>query len=112
MLQHHHHGAGMQVARPRIIAKPGPHAQDIVERGARQRPDVGPARDELLEVGPDRLDPGLLQHDLGKPDPVRVGQLAGRRPPRQLAPVPVVPGEQVCGAVAASHGGERLASRC
>jgi hypothetical protein len=36
----------------------------------------------------------LLQHDLGDPDAVRVAALARPSAPRQVAPVPVIPGEQ------------------
>ncbi len=51
----HRHRAGMQVARARIIAEPGPHPQHVILRGAAERRDVRPARQELLEIRPDRF---------------------------------------------------------
>src|SRR6266540_1566006 len=81
-------------SRARIIAEPGPHPQHVILRGAAERGDIRPARQKLLEIRPDRFDAGLLQHDFGQPDPIRIGPLARRRPPRQPAAVTVVPGEQ------------------
>ena len=48
---------------------------------ARERGDAGKALDEPLEVPENDLHPGLLEHDLGDPDPVRI--VAGA--PRQGA---------------------------
>ena len=72
------------------------------------RRDIGPARDELFEIRPDRLDPGLLQHDFRQPDPIRIGALARQRPPRQPAAMPVVPVEQQRGTREARLGGVPL----
>ena len=72
--------AGMQVAGARVIAEPGPCAQHVVERRRRQRVDRRPARQESRVIRRDRLDGGLLQHDLGQPDPIRVGPLAACAP--------------------------------
>ena len=90
----HGAGAGVQVAGAGVIAQPGPGLQDVAERRRRQRLEIGPARQEARIIGRDGLDRGLLQHDLGEPDPVRIGALAGRRPPRQFPAVAVVPGEE------------------
>ena len=94
MVAQHRNGAGMQIARARIVAEPGPHPQHVVLRGAAERGDIRPARQKLLEIRPDRFDAGLLQHDFGQPDPIRIGPLARRRPPRQPTAVTVVPVEQ------------------
>ena len=63
-------------APPRAAPPPGPRPRE--------------ARQEALVVGEDGLDPGLLEHDLGEPDPVRVACPAARAGP----PVAVVPGEE------------------
>ena len=94
MVAQHGDRAGMEITRARIIAEPGPHPQHIILRGAAERGDIRPARQELLEIRPDRFDAGLLQHDFRQPDPVRIGPLARRRPPRQPAAMAVVPVKQ------------------
>ena len=99
MIAQHRDRASVQVPRPRIIAEPGPHPQHLVERGAAERRDIGPARQEFLEIGPDGFDAGLLQHDLRQPHAVRIGPLARRRPPRQPAAMPVVPRQQQRGTI-------------
>ena len=100
MVAQHRDRAGMQIARARIIAEPGPHPQHVILRGAAERGDIRPARQKLLEIRPDRFDAGLLQHDFRQPDPVRISPLARRRPPRQPAAMAVVPVEQQRGAEA------------
>ena len=60
----------------------------------REGADVVPALQETGIIGRDGLDRGLLQHDFGEPDPVGIGAVAGRRAPRQLAAMAVVPGQQ------------------
>src|SRR5262249_44348649 len=47
------------------------------------------------EIWSDGLHRGLLQHDLGQPDPIRIRLFAAPRAPRQDAGVPVVPGKQI-----------------
>ena len=84
----------MEIARAGIIAEPGPHPQHVILRGAAERGDIWPARQKLQEIRPDGFDAGLLQHDFGQPDPVRIGPLARRRAPRQPTPMPVIPLEQ------------------
>ncbi len=82
-------------------ARPIPPSPPPPARG--QRLHVGEAREEALEARPDRGDRGLLQHDLGQPDPVRIGP---SRPAtaRQgsSAAVAVVPGEQQGGGAEAA----------
>ncbi len=93
----HIFGARVQMARPRVVAEPGPRLENVVERRARERLDARKAREEARVVGRDRLHGGLLQHDLGEPHPVGISALAGRRAPRQPAAVAVVPREQLGG---------------
>jgi hypothetical protein len=103
--------AGVQVARPRVIAEPGPRLEHVVERACGQRGNARPALEKACIIGCDRFDGCLLQHDFGKPDPVRIGLFAGRGTPRQRAPMPVVPGEQNCG-VGTARGLSPVALRC
>ncbi len=90
-------GAGMQIARARIVAEPGPGLEHLIERCRCERMHVAPAREEAVVIrrhGPHR---GLLQHDFGEPDPIRIGALAFARTPRQRPAMAVVPGKQRCG---------------
>ena len=66
----HGFGAGMQIARAGVIAKPGSGLQHIVERRRRKTLHVRPAREKAHVIRRDRLHHGLLQHDLGQPDAV------------------------------------------
>ena len=86
--------AGMQVAGARVVAEPGPELQHVVERRGGERRDGREAREEARIVRSDRLHGGLLQHDLGEPDAIRVRPLALGGAPRQHAAMAVVPGEQ------------------
>ena len=86
--------ATVEIARARVIAEALPSVQHLVELGAGQLGEAGPAREEGVEIGPDRGNRGLLQHDLAEPDAIGIGGLAGSGTPRQDAPVPVVPGKQ------------------
>ena len=91
----HGAGAGMQIAGARVIAEPLPHMQDRVERGRRERRNIGPARYESFKIGSDGRHHRLLQHDLAEPDMVGIGPNAGASPPRQVSTLMVVPGEQI-----------------
>jgi len=71
--------AGMQVAGTRVIAEPGPELEHVIERRRRELNDRREAFEEARIVGCDRLDGGLLQHDFGEPDPIRVRGLARTR---------------------------------
>ena len=88
--------AGLQVARPGIVAeaRPFPHHLFVFRRG--QIGHGGPAAGESLEIGFDGGDPRLLQHDFRQPHPVGVGRFgaAGRHAPGQVPRMAVVPGEQ------------------
>ena len=94
MLFGHRNSTGMQVARAGVVAEPGPEFEHVVELGRGQITRRRPARQEPLIIGRDRFDRGLLQHDLGQPDAVRIGCLAGQCAPRQATAMTVIPGEQ------------------
>ena len=104
VMRDHRLGAGMQMPRARVIAEPGPQLEHVLERGCRERAHVRPARGKAREIRRDRLRRGLLQHDLGEPNPIRVGPLARHGAPRQRATVAVVPGQEI--------GRARMARRC
>jgi hypothetical protein len=92
-------GTGLEIARARIIAEPGPCLHDIFGRCCRQRLDIRPFLDKGAEIGLHRFDRGLLQHDFGKPDPVGIGpratsQRARRDAPRQVAVMRIIPIKQ------------------
>ncbi len=87
-------GAGVQIARPRVIAEARPQPQHVLEISRGQRMDGRETGEEAQIIRDGRGDRGLLQHDLGKPDPVRIARLAGDGAPGKDAPVSVVPGEQ------------------
>src|SRR4029077_7346415 len=91
--------AGMEIARPRVVAQTLPGMQHVVELRQGERFDIGPALEEAREVRTDGRDRGLLQHDLAEPHAIRIGRLARQRAPRQAAAMPVVPGEQLRGAI-------------
>ena len=95
MPRHDHLRAGMKVARAAVVSQPRPGVHDGLGRRGRQRLHIGETREESREIGLHRLHRRLLQHDLRQPDPVRIGPLDGLRPPWQLAPVPVIPDQQI-----------------
>jgi hypothetical protein len=86
--------AAMQIARPGVVAESGPVLADDLGRRFRKLLQRRKARQEALEVRDDGGDPGLLQHDLGEPDPVGVAAVL----PRQVvAPGGLLPGDQAVG---------------
>ncbi|MPN22717.1 hypothetical protein SDC9_170100 [bioreactor metagenome] len=77
----------MKIAGAAIITEPRPELHQQLLRRFGQRFDCGQGLHETLEIGDHRLDPGLLEHDLGDPDAVGVPIL----PPRQDARVNAIP---------------------
>lgn len=73
----------VEVARARVVAKPGPCREHIVERCRRERVHRRKALHPALPIRNHRLDARLLQHDLADPDRVRVT----RATPREIAAV-------------------------
>jgi hypothetical protein len=97
MPRHEDPRAGVHVAGARVIAEPGPGGEHVVQRGRRQCRQIGPTLQEFRVIERDCSHRRLLQHDLGQPDAVGIRAFTCRRPPRQHAAVPVIPGEQVGG---------------
>jgi len=81
----------MKVNRARVISEAGPEGEDVVEGRGSERADVREARNEAFEVGTGRRHLGLLEHDLGDPDPIR---RALSLPGKVAAAVALRPGEQ------------------
>ena len=67
----------MEVAGTRVIAEPGPRLHDLINGGLGQRLDGRKAVEKAQVEGFDRRNRGLLQHDLGQPDPIRIGDFSG-----------------------------------
>ena len=82
-------GAAMQVARAAVVAEPAPGGQHVVERRRGERAHVGKSRQEALVVAEHRRHLGLLQHDLGQPDAVRIARALPRQPVPAVHPLPV-----------------------
>jgi len=98
--------AGVQVARPAVVAQAAPGAQHVFLGRRRQRRDVGKALDEAQVVRDHRGHLRLLQHDLRHPDPVGVGT----RLPRQVVPaVRALPADDPVSEPA--HGEQRIDQR-
>ncbi len=81
---------GVKRSGPAVIAETAPRTQHLVLRGTGQGRGVREALEESLEVRNDRRHPGLLEHDLGDPDRVRIV----RASPREVPSVFPVPTEQ------------------
>ncbi len=90
-------GAGVEIARPGVIAEPGEGFDHFVEGGGGERLDPRPAREEAPVIGGNGGSGGLLQQDFRQPDVIGIGRLARRDAPRQVAAVDVPPSEQAAG---------------
>ena len=88
-------GAGVEMAGPRIVAEPCPGLHDRVRERLGQDLHGGEPLDESEVERLHRRHRRLLQHDLREPDPVGIDRIARLRPPRQNAPMAVVPGEEI-----------------
>ncbi len=62
----------MQQPSPPVVTEPTPSPEHILDIGFGQRGDIGKPPQERRPIGPDRLDPRLLQHHFRDPDRVRV----------------------------------------
>lgn len=83
-------GGRVEVARPGVVTGPFPELQDATERCPRERLDGRERVRQSLEVGYRLRDAGLLEEDLGEPDPVRVAI----SPPGKGPTVPLEPPEE------------------
>ena len=96
MVGHHGAGAGQQVAGTGIIAQPRPGGHQVGVGAGGQILHRRPADRELLEIGADRRNRGLLQHHFGQPDAIGIGRIgARRRTPGQTPGMDVIMGQQI-----------------
>src|SRR5688572_24490457 len=82
----------MKVKRARVVAEPGPVGEHVVLLRAGERRHVGETRHEALVIRDDGRHLGLLEHDLGDPDAIRV---AAALPRQTVAPVHALPRDDV-----------------
>jgi len=108
VLARHDACRGMQVTRACVVAEAGPEMQHTVEPRLRERFDIRKAFKKALEVGDNRCDLRLLQHDLRDPDCIGVSRSLPRQP---LATVPVIPGKQAT-TESIAHGEGTAAGSC
>jgi hypothetical protein len=80
----------MQVGGPAIIAEPLPALSDREYPSGGQSVDIGIRVQEAVIVGLDPRHLGLLEHELGDQDPIRIASSA----PREVPPVLAKPAEQ------------------
>jgi hypothetical protein len=83
-------GGLVQEAGAAVVAQAAPQGQHRFQGSRGQGRDGGERRQKPAVVLEHGRDAGLLQHDLGDPDPVGIVVL----PPGQVAPVQGVPGQQ------------------
>ena len=96
VLADHQLGRLVQIARPTVIAKPGPQMQYLVVTGGSQGMHIRERLHETLVIGNDGGYLRLLQHDLRHPHAVRRHALL---PGQVLASVQVIPVQHPLGEV-------------
>src|SRR5262249_16237573 len=69
----------VKISRARVIAQPGPGQEHLVLRSLGQSLDRRKFGDEILKKRDDGRDLGLLEHDLGDPNPVKARILSPRK---------------------------------
>ena len=92
----------VQHASPTVIAQPAPQRQNILLIRLGQRLHRRKPCQECVIALDHHSDPRLLQHDLRHPDRIRILGL----PPRQIAPAPVIPTQQLRAHIGGSLGTE------
>lgn len=90
VLFHDLDGSLMEIADPRIVAEPLPQLEVSVLRCSCERRNIRESGKKTGIVAFYGLNPGLLQHDLGKPDMIRCRIL----PPWKMPPAFSVPAEK------------------
>jgi len=66
----------LEVAGAGVVAESGPEAENLLLGGFGEGADIRETREEFFVVGDDGVDAGLLEHDFGEPDAVRVAGAA------------------------------------
>src|SRR5216683_3773505 len=102
----------VQVERPDVVPERVPEPLHVIGGGGGERLERRVAIEELVVLGHHPIDLRLLQHDLGDQDVI--GILGA--PPRQIAPVPGIPGEEAPPEAdprpAVGQGGRRHGGHC
>jgi hypothetical protein len=62
----------VEVAGSRVIAETFPALEDLPEVGRRQGMDVRKSLDKIAIISDNGIYPGLLEHDFGDPDTIRI----------------------------------------
>ena len=85
----------LKVPRPRVVPEPLPQPQDLLLAAPRQIENRRKSGDEAVVIRNHRRDLRLLQHRLADEHVVRLRHSAGStiHPPRQIAPMPPIPGD-------------------
>src|SRR5260370_3483673 len=84
----------MELTGARVVAETSPQLEHVLDVGLCQFCHRRKLRQESQIIRADRLDGGLLKHDLREPHAIGVGVLAWQRPPRQNAAMAIEPGEE------------------
>jgi len=71
----------VQIPRTRVVTKPGPFGEHLIERCIGERPHIRPARQEFAVVAGDSLDRRLLESRL--PPAIFYNLLICARKPRR-----------------------------
>src|SRR5258707_9941607 len=102
----------LQVARPAVVAKPGPQAQHFLLRRGGKGVNVRKALEKPLVVRNHRGDSRLLQHNFREPHAIRIA----RAPPRQVTLELPKPREQLFAKggefLSLKHGASGFSHKC
>jgi hypothetical protein len=79
-----------QISGAGVVAEALPGVQDVIFGSSGERGEIGEAAKPLFIIGDDGGDLGLLEHELGDEDRVRIGSAA----PGKIAGVLAIPGEK------------------
>ena len=82
---------GVQVARPRVVAEPGPQRKHAIERRLGETGEIGQCGHKALEIRDHHRDLGLLQHDFRQPDAIGRARML---PGQVVAAIAIEPGYQ------------------
>src|SRR5262249_51013894 len=99
MVAHDSLRAAMEIAGARVIAKTGPEAENVIERGGSECGDIRIGRKKPRIIRRNGRYRRLVEHDLRQPDSIGIGGLARFAPPRQVPAMAVIPCEQCQGRV-------------
>ena len=88
---HNDYCYAVEISRTGVIPETLPGAKDFVFGSARQSGEIGKSQEPLVIVGDHRRDLGLLEHEFGHKDSVRITGPA----PREITAMATIPTQQV-----------------